>query len=395
MEFLRKYNTGTHIYIPIVKRGVVDHAVSADWTPAAGDVKISKDGGAAANVTNLPVAIAMGNSTVWDFSMTATEMSAAKVSVTIADSATKAVEDNAFNIITYGNASAEIVQDISASVAQTGDNYPRLGAPAGASHAADIASVKTDTGTTIPGRLPAALAADGSIKASIQSILGTAFTEGAVGRIAAGFKALLNVASPVFDLTSVIQSGDSYSRLGAPAGASVSADVASIKTDTSGTATKLGGITLLKHWLGAIMGKQSADATALTEIRASGAGAGSFDPTTDSVEALRDRGDAAWITATGFSTLDATGIRTAVGLATANLDTQLAAIQLQIPADLGAAYQNLSNVQATKVLLAVLAGQTSGLAGATAHMKKLDGSADVVVASIDADGNRGVPTLTP
>jgi hypothetical protein len=211
--------------------------------------------------------------------------------------------------------------------------FIKVGTPAGASIAADIASIKTDTGTTIPGRLPAALAADGSIKASIQSILGTAFTEGAVGRIAAGFKALLNVASPVFDLTSVIQSGDSYSRLGAPAGASVSADVASIKTDTSGTATKLGGITLLKHWLGAIMGKQSADATALTEIRASGAG--------------------------------------------------------------GAAYQNLSNVQATKVLLAVLAGQTSGLAGATAHMKKLDGSADVVVASIDADGNRGVPTLTP
>ena len=43
------------------------------------------------------------------------------------------------------------------STAQTGDNYARLGAPAGASLAADIASIKTDTGTTIPGRLPAAL----------------------------------------------------------------------------------------------------------------------------------------------------------------------------------------------------------------------------------------------
>src|SRR4051812_19594631 len=109
MEFLRKYNTATHVYIPMVKRAVVDHAVSADWTPAAGDVKISKDGGAAANVTNLPVAIAMGNSTVWDFSLTSTELSAAKIAVTIADSATKAVEDNAFNIVTFGNASAEIV----------------------------------------------------------------------------------------------------------------------------------------------------------------------------------------------------------------------------------------------------------------------------------------------
>lgn len=105
--FLGKYNTARHIYIPIVKRGVVDHAVSADWTPAAGDVKISKDGAAAANVTNLPTAIAMGNSTIWDFSLTATEMSAAQVMVTIADSTTKAVEDSGFIVETYGNASAQ------------------------------------------------------------------------------------------------------------------------------------------------------------------------------------------------------------------------------------------------------------------------------------------------
>jgi hypothetical protein len=59
--------------------------------------------------------------------------------------------------------------------------------------------------------------------------------------------------------------------------------------------------------------------THLTDIKG-----GTFSGVTDSLEAIRDRGDAAWITATGFSTLDATGVRTAVGLATANLDTQLA-----------------------------------------------------------------------
>lgn len=52
----------------------------------------------------------------------------------------------------------------------------------------------------------------------------------------------------------------------------------------------------------------------------------SFVNTTDALEAIRDRGDAAWTTATGFSTLDAAGVRAAVGLASANLDTQLAAI---------------------------------------------------------------------
>jgi len=86
------------------------------------------------------------------------------------------------------------------------------------------------------------------------------------------------------------------------------------------------GITSLAEWLGLLAGKQTGDTTARTELRATGAGSGTFDETADSLEALRDRGDAEWLTATGFSTLDAAGVRTAVGLASANLDTQLADI---------------------------------------------------------------------
>jgi hypothetical protein len=104
--------------------------------------------------------------------------------------------------------------------------------------------------------------------------------------------------------------------------------------DSSGVTTLLSripsalfsGITSFAQWLGALAGKQTADSTARTEIRATGAGSGTFNETTDSLEAVRDRGDAAWTTATGFSTLDASGVRTAVGLATNNLDTQLAAL---------------------------------------------------------------------
>jgi hypothetical protein len=113
VDILRKYGVATHIYIPIIKRSSVDYAVGADWTPAAGDVKISKDGGAAANVTNLPVAIAMGNTAMWDFSLTATEMQAAQVMITVADSATKAVEDQFILISTFGNASGQYQVDLS------------------------------------------------------------------------------------------------------------------------------------------------------------------------------------------------------------------------------------------------------------------------------------------
>lgn len=42
--------------------------------------------------------------------------------------------------------------------------------------------------------------------------------------------------------------------------------------------------------------------------------------------AVQTHGDSAWATATGFSTLTAAGVRTAIGIASANLDTQLLAL---------------------------------------------------------------------
>lgn len=91
-------------------------------------------------------------------------------------------------------------------------------------------------------------------------------------------------------------------KLGTPAGASVSADIAAVKTDTGNlvtriTSTLFSGITYLSRWLGALAGK-TADTTTRTEINATTAGAG-YNETTDSQEAIRDRGDAAWTTGAG------------------------------------------------------------------------------------------------
>lgn len=62
-------------------------------------------------------------------------------------------------------------------------------------------------------------------------------------------------------------------------------DTSTVNTDL---ATLFAGITSVAEWLGLIAGKQAGDATAITEIKATGAGSGSYDPTTDSTEALRD-----------------------------------------------------------------------------------------------------------
>lgn len=120
--FLRKYNTllvtgTTAIRIPIVKRAAVDFAVGADWTPAAGDVKIAVDGAAPANVTNLPTAVASGNGAYWEFILTAAELSCKQAIVTVADAATKAVEDQAFIVETFGHASAMYPPDFTDAAA--------------------------------------------------------------------------------------------------------------------------------------------------------------------------------------------------------------------------------------------------------------------------------------
>lgn len=115
--FLRKYGTGggADVYLPIIKRSVVDFAVSGDWTPASGDVKVSKDGGAAANIGTLPSAVTMGNTAMWKFVLADSELQCKVVSVTVADAATKAIEDQMFVIETYGHASAMYPPDLSNS----------------------------------------------------------------------------------------------------------------------------------------------------------------------------------------------------------------------------------------------------------------------------------------
>lgn len=105
--FQRNYGTGTgaDIIIPIPKAGSTDDfAVAADWTPAAGDVKLSKDGGAAANIGTLPVFI---TSIGWKFVFSDAELTAARVNVNVVDSATKAIKDQHIVIETKGHPSAQ------------------------------------------------------------------------------------------------------------------------------------------------------------------------------------------------------------------------------------------------------------------------------------------------
>jgi phage gp36-like protein len=100
--------------------------------------------------------------------------------------------------------------------------------------------------------------------------------------------------------TEIDSNSTQLAKLGTPAGASVSADIAAVKSDTGTLVTRItanlfNGITYLKNWLGTLAGK-TADATTLAEINATTAGAG-YTNTTDALEAIRDNTGSGGITA--------------------------------------------------------------------------------------------------
>ena len=239
-SYLRKYGAGTgaDIYINIPKAGSANHAVGADWTPAAGDVKISKDGGAAANIGTLPTAVAMGNSAIWKFVFADAELQAAFISVTVADSATKAVDDTGFSIETYGNASGQHAFDLdTASTAQTGDSFARLGAPAGASVSADILAIdnlvddlESRVGT------PADLGGGATLSANLSDIEAQTDDIGAAG---AGLTSIPNSAG----VTTLLSRVGTPSDLGS--GATVAANLVDIEAQTDDIGAAGAGLTAL------------------------------------------------------------------------------------------------------------------------------------------------------
>lgn len=165
MFFLAKYGVQKDIEFAMVKRGVVDLAATADWTPATGDCKIIKDGANAANTTNNPAAIAGTGSVTWKLTLTATELTAERVQIQIVDSATKAVEDQFFTVYTYGNASAKFIVDFSDIV--------RMGLTALPSAAAEAAGGLYTRGT---GAGQVNQPANGMVDTNVVRNAGTAIT---------------------------------------------------------------------------------------------------------------------------------------------------------------------------------------------------------------------------
>jgi len=131
------------------------------------------------------------------------------------------------------------------------DGIPKVDVTAiNAVSAASVTTVNANLGTTqaVPFT---SIGGTQTPQATLTGYIGTAVTEaGGAGRLAAAVSTWGNVATPATTAASVNQTGDSYARLGAPAGASIAADIAAgttaarLKTGTVATAGTASTFTL-------------------------------------------------------------------------------------------------------------------------------------------------------
>lgn len=89
-----RYGVAETIYFPLITAGGTDFQDT--WTPAAGETQRSLDGGAFANNTNTPAHEGNG---IWSLVLTASEMQARVIVVTLSDGATD-IEDQSIIIHT-------------------------------------------------------------------------------------------------------------------------------------------------------------------------------------------------------------------------------------------------------------------------------------------------------
>lgn len=242
-----------------------------------------------------------------------------------------------------------------------------------------------------------------------------------------------------------VQTGDAFARLGAPAGASVSADIATVVTQIGTAGDGLSNIPWNASWdtevqsecndalvalnldhvaAASVSGTDIVDNSIVAKLVSASATADWDDyvNTTDSLQAIRDRGDSAWPTATGFSTHSAADVRTEMD----SNSTQLSAIvadtnelqtdwanggRLDLILDSAAvktgyslSSSGLDSIvietgvnarQAISVIASAAVGVLAGAATTTVTIAAAENSGtNRITATVDADGNRDSVTLS-
>lgn len=222
----------------------------------------------------------------------------------------------------------------------------------------------------IQARLPAALTANGNIKASLLEIIGNTISETAVGRLAAAFKKFFDVAAPTGTLNSIP---------GAVAGAA--GGLAIVGSDMGVVASVTGNVG------GNVVGSVGSVTGAVGSVTGNVGGnvAGSVGSVTAGVT-VSVNGDKTGYTLTAAYDLAKTAAQVAdVPTANQNADALLDRANA-IEAGFSLRY-------AIRVTLAALAGKVSGADANAPIFRNATDTKDRIAATTDADGNRSVVTL--
>lgn len=210
---------------------------------------------------------------------------------------------------------------------------------------ADTAAILTDTGTTLDAALAVVDANVDAIKAKTDSLTFTVANQ---------------IDANVLDWkssTAPAMTGDAFARLGAPAGASVSADVAAVKADTAATLADT------------------------AEIGTAGAG----------LTALASAADLATVDANVDSILDDTGTSGVVVASASKTGYQLSSTGVDDILD-EVVEGSTTLRQSVRLANSALGGKASGLETTSAVFRDLADSKDRITATVDADGNRTAVT---
>lgn len=296
-------------------------------TLASGDVKVSLDGGSLANLTTLP-AVTPASSKLVKITLSQAEVNADNVAIIFSDAAGAEWSDVTINLQTTARRIDDLAYPATSGRSMVVDasglvdaNAVKVG-PTGsgtAQTARDIgASVLLSTGTGT-GQLDFT---SGVVKANLAQILGTALTETA-GLLAGGFKKFFNIATPASTMDALTLVATATNLTNAPTAGDLTAAMKTSVTTAATAATPT--VTLAAAAVTAIWDKAT---SALTTVGSIG------KLLVDNVNATissRSSHTAADIWAVATRTLTslsgvAADIRSAVGLASANLDTQFAGI---------------------------------------------------------------------
>lgn len=200
----------------------------------------------------------------------------------------------------------------------------------------------------------------------------------------------------VVQVGSTIQTaGDIIGRIGTPAGASIAADLVTIDdfldTEVAAIKAKTDQLTFstANRVDAQVFGMENNTVTAAAIAN------GAIDAATfaaGAVDAAALAADAVTEIQSGLSTLDAAGIRTAVGLASANLDTQLTAIDDFLDTEVAAIKAKTD--QLTFTVANVIDANVLRLNGVAASAANLERSASVIVRGTAITGTLSTTAMT-